>query len=180
LDVPAWATPGFRAEHHRVTWYVVLDLGAWARREVRYPVTVEPAAPAESSPSGGGRLEEGPVSLWVDHRTTFPPGATLTGGYTLRAGDAGVLRTVELSVLWYTDDRGIGEMGVCHYEERAAEGGQAPLYGTRPFRAHLPQGPFSHDGKLVKLRWAVRLRLRYAGGEEVVRELPFRLGTARA
>jgi hypothetical protein len=39
----------------------------------------------------------------------------------------------------------------------------------------LPDGPLSYDGQVVKIRWAVRLRLRYPDGEERLRELRFRL-----
>jgi hypothetical protein len=113
-------------------------------------------------------------------RAIFRPGDTVAGGYAVHGGDAGPLRTAELSVLWYTEPPGTAELGVCHYEEHAAaDGDDAPLYGRHSFRARLPGGPPSYDGKEVKLRWAVRLRLRYVSGEEVVRELPFRLGPPR-
>jgi hypothetical protein len=179
LDVPAAAPPSFRLTNHRVTWYLEVVLGRWLPWTTRCEVTVEAVGPAEE-PAAAARLEDDRVSLWVDgSRSVFRPGDVVAGGCAVHAGDAGPLRTAELSVLWYTEPPGTAELGVCHYEEHAAvEGDDAPLYGRRPFRVRLPAGPPSHDGRAVKVRWAVRLRLRYVSGEEVVREVPFRFGAA--
>jgi hypothetical protein len=98
----------------------------------------------------------------------------LAGGYTIRPPAAGC-RSVELSVLWSTDDEGTPEMGVCHYEAREAGG---DLSGTRAFHVRLPAGPFSYCGQKVVIRWVVRLRLRCNDGEEYLSELPFQLRAA--
>src|SRR5262249_30709385 len=72
---------------------------------------------------------------------------------------------------------GVVEMGVCHYESHpAVDGNDLPLYSTRTFAARMPDGPLSHEGKAVVIRWVVRLRLRYVNGDEAVTDLPFRLG----
>jgi hypothetical protein len=181
LDVPAGAPPSFRLTNHRVAWYLEVLLGRWPAWRTRCPVTVEAVGRA-AQPAGEGavRVEDDRVSLWVDGgRSVFRPGDVLAGGCAVHAGDAGPLRTAELSVLWQTEPPGTAELGVCHYEEHAAvEGDAGPLYGRRSFRVRLPGGPPSHDGRAVKVRWAVRLRLRYASGEEVVREVPFLLAPA--
>jgi hypothetical protein len=88
---------------------------------------------------------------------------------------------VELSVLWHADARGGADLGVCHYEEHGAvDGDDLALYARRHYRARLPDGPPSYDGKVVRIQWAVRLRLRYVNGTEVLRELPLRLVDAGA
>jgi hypothetical protein len=89
---------------------------------------------------------------------------------------AGILRSVELSVLSSTSPAESAALDVCHYEEHAAVGDDDRLlYAARQFQAVLPEGPPSYSGQVFQVRWAVRLRLRYAEGDEVVRELPFLL-----
>ena len=52
------------------------------------------------------------------------------------------------------------------------------LAGATSPRYVLPDGPPSYEGPIVKVRWRVRLRLRYADGGEVLDERPFSLGPA--
>jgi hypothetical protein len=181
LAVPARAVPSLRTGYHQVGWYVRVTLGGWLPGQLFYPVTVEPPPPEEwppAPPSGEEpRLDDGPVSLWIDgaHRT-FAPGAELTGGYAIRPLDGAPLRSAELSVLWYTDGPGVREMGVCHHDEQAAVGSDdLRLYHPQRYAARLPEGPCTYEGSAVKLRWVVRLRLRYTSGDESVQDLSFRL-----
>jgi hypothetical protein len=186
LQVPANAPASFKLPHHQIKWYLTAGVGRWYRWKVRYPVAVVRPAPEEAPPLSARpqplRLDDGPVALWIDRKTVVvPPRATLTGGYTIRPADTGPLRSAELSVLWYTAAPGHTEMGVyCYQEHTAFDGNDQALYGHRSFHAQLPDGPFSYEGKVVKIRWAVRLRLRYVSGEERVRELPFYLGAVGA
>jgi hypothetical protein len=179
FDVPAEAMPSFELGHHQLAWYITVGLGIRFLGDLRYPVTITPAAappdvpPTQEKPA---RRDFASASLWIDGETSsFLPGATLEGGCSVRPTDH-PLRTAELSVLWYTADDAGADMGVCHYEgHEAIEGDDLPLYRERRFRVSLPAGPFSYDGEAVKVRWAVRLRVRYLAGEEQVHELPFRL-----
>jgi hypothetical protein len=179
--VPARAAPSFRTEYYQVGWYVRVTVGGWLPGQLFYPVTVEPPTPEEWPPApaheGATRRDDGPVSLWIDGpQTTFPPGAVLTGGYAIRPLDGRPLRSVELSVLWYTGWPGVRELGVCHHDEQTAVAADdLRLYQPQPYAVRLPQGPCTYEGHVVKLRWVVRLRLRYTDGDEVVGELPFRL-----
>jgi hypothetical protein len=184
LRLPECAVPTTRTGYRRVGWYVAVGLGRWLPWTFRYWVTVEPSALAGlrggSDPAPSRVLEDGPVTITLDEGSpVFAPGASLSGCYEIRPSEAGPLRSTELSVLWTTGGPGTPELGVCHYEGReAVDGDDLGLYGARRFDAPLPVGPFSYDGAVVKVRWAVRLRLRYARGGELVRELPFRLGAA--
>src|SRR5262249_44374021 len=117
------------------------------------------------------------VSLWIDNGRVFRPGARMSGGYAVRPADAGPLRTVELSVLWCVGPAGAAGVGGWHYGGDQAGGrDDLSLYRKRHFQGRLADGPLSYDGQVAPIRWLVPLRLRYINGEELVRELPFRLG----
>ena len=190
LDIPVGAAPSLALENHRILWHLSARLGGWLPWSVRYPLTIEeptphprpdvpPRRPAKDPPA---QVDDDCVLLWIDgDGSGFPLGATLTGGYEVHPRDGRPLRSAELSVLWYTTGAGIEELGVAHYEGREAiDGDDLALYSSRGFSVRLPLSPCSYLGKLVKIRWAARVRLRYADGEEVVRELPFSLGKAES
>lgn len=185
LQVPANLPGSFRLECHEVRWYLETGLGPWIRWKIRYPVMVEPGSSCcapPSHPSSVVRLEDGPVSLWLEGESAwFGSGDMVRGGYAVRPVDGNPLRTIELSVLWRAPAPGSSELGVCHYEEHTArEEGEHPVYGTHAFHTRLPEGPLSYEGQVVIIRWAVRLRLRYVNGDERVCELPFRLAQGNA
>jgi hypothetical protein len=183
LVVPADAPPSLALRFHRIHWAVQADLGARLAGKVRFPVAIAPAAAPEPEPESTSadavrpqRIDEGPFSVWIDAAPpSFEAGATLSGHYAVHPDADHRLRTVECSVLWTTEGPGSNELDVIHYEEDVADDGDdLPLYGERSFRCRLPDGPPSHDGPLFRIRWVVRLRLRYADGGERVIELPFR------
>jgi hypothetical protein len=183
--IPADAPPSLEMEHHGIHWCLTVHWEERARRKRRsfHSVRVKPAPPVEENLSGKGpapRFEDEAVTLWIDgEQSVFRPGDTLTGGFALRPEEDDPVRTAELSVLWYTREPGTVDRGVCHFEEfTVVDGDHQSLYRDRSFRTQLPDGPFSYDGEVVKVHWAVRLRLRYVNGEEVVQEVPVRLGTA--
>lgn len=43
------------------------------------------------------------------------------------------------------------------------------------FSTTLPQSPLSYDGRIIKIRWCVRVRA-FVGRKEIVAEEPFQLG----
>jgi hypothetical protein len=183
--IPADASPSLLMEHHGIHWCLTVRWEERARRKrcCYFPVPVKPAPPVEMELSGkvpAPRFEDEAVTLWIDReQSVFRPGDTLTGGFALRPEEDDPVRAAELSVLWYTREPGTVDQGVCHFEEfTAVDGDPQSLYRDRSFRTRLPDGPFTYDGEVVKVRWAVRLRLRYVNGEDVVQEVPFRLGTA--
>lgn len=192
LRIEPSAPPTLALAHEAVDWFLSVAPSKLKVGPIRYRVRVLPAklrsgpvsarAPSrEPLEPRAARLDEEPVSIWLDAFTpTIPPGASLSGGYAVHADSEREhpLRTVELSVLWSEGNAG-PELGVCHYEKQEApDGDDLPLYGSHTFVARLPaDDPPSHEGPLVKVRWAVRLRLRYADGSEVVREMPFRVSS---
>jgi hypothetical protein len=195
IDVPL-APGSFSLRQHRVRWCLQARLGFWG---LRYPVQVReqpleakiPLPPAEERPSN--RVEVGVVSLWIDgDRNTFPPGATLTGGFQVRTHpDAVPVSKTELSVVWKAAKlpppvlAGLlpnpasrrpdsPDMGVCHFEEHEPTNEDAAGLGVRrQFRVTLPDGPPSFRGKSFDITWTVRLRVNYADGDQSVCDLPF-------
>jgi hypothetical protein len=119
------------------------------------------------------------ISIGIEHRQRpYAVGEPLAGEYQIDAVDAAELRTVELSVLWYTEGKGDEDLGVHHFERWTDEDPEGqPLTELRKFAVRLPNSPLSYEGVLVKLRWCVRVRVFLKNGKEFYAELPFRLGT---
>ncbi len=118
------------------------------------------------------------ISISVEQRQRpHHAGQPLIGEFQIDAVDAAELRTVELSVLWYTEGKGDEDLGVHHFERWTDEdaAGQ-PLVELRKFAVPLPNSPLSYEGVLIKLRWCVRVRIFLKNGKEFYAEVPFRLG----
>ena len=67
-----------------------------------------------------------------------------------------------LRLFWYTDGRGTQDVGVIEEIELPT---QARVQGT--FRFNIPDTPYSFDGQLITLKWAIELVLNK--GKEVER-----------
>jgi hypothetical protein len=107
----------------------------------------------------------------------YQPGDALAGQYRMVSIDRDNIKALELSVLWYTDGKGDEDMGVHHFHRLSTEDGDW-IDPRRPgvFRTDLPKSPMSYDGKIVKVRWCVRVRVFLKRGGEVVGQRQFRLG----
>jgi hypothetical protein len=119
-----------------------------------------------------------PIRLKLDAASaTYQPGERLTGSFSIESTTAVAVRAAELSVLWYTAGKGEEDMAV-HYFERLVDDPAMPLDLRVPqrFATVLPASPLSYDGEIVKVCWCVRLRVFMPQGQELVTELPFRLG----
>lgn len=107
----------------------------------------------------------------------FAPGDVLRGSFAVRAEHTGEVRSVELSVLWYTAGKGDEDFGVHHFQRFTGEGPDGvELSRRREFRTMLPEQPLSYDGVIVKVCWCARLRLFLPRGRQQVLEAPFSLG----
>jgi hypothetical protein len=119
------------------------------------------------------------IRLTLDSPTAhYEPGQRLTGRFMLDGAQAWGARAVELSVLWYTAGTGDEDLAVHHFERHVDEPA-LPLDLRVPhrFATVLPASPLSYDGQIVKVCWCVRLRLFLPQGQEIVAEVPFRLGS---
>ncbi len=104
------------------------------------------------------------------------PGETLSGEYSMHSFDDQI-KAVEVSVLWHTEGKGDEDMAVHEFWRRNAdEGQQIDLLQPEPFSTVLPNSPLSYEGRIIKLRWYVRVRVFLQRGKELVGEKTFQLG----
>lgn len=104
------------------------------------------------------------------------PGETLSGEYLVLSFDDQA-KAVEVSVLWHTEGKGDEDMAVHEFWRRDADEDR-PIDVRRPesFSTVLPNSPLSYEGRIVKLRWCVRVRVFPQRGKELVGEKTFQLG----
>lgn len=105
------------------------------------------------------------------------PGDTLDFEFSIHRVPAESIDGLEASVLWSTEGKGSEDIGV-HFFERLSgtQLSQTPLQTPRQMSTKLPHCPLSYEGRLMKIRWCVRLRLFLKGGREIIAEQPFYLG----
>jgi len=105
------------------------------------------------------------------------PGDILSGEYRIDASRLSEIKSVEVSVLWYSEGKGDEDMAVHFFHRRSVE--DDPQFDPQQperFSTVLPNSPLSYDGLIVKLRWCVRVRVFMARGKEVMGEKAFLLG----
>jgi hypothetical protein len=118
--------------------------------------------------------------LFDDDRTQFIPGEELSGQFLIIPEDARSLKTVEVSVLWFTEGKGDEDIGVHHFERLDAQDGANDLRRPISFRTRLPHSPLSYQGSIVKIVWCVRVRAFPQRGDDFVAEERFQLGNIPA
>lgn len=83
---------------------------------------------------------------------------------------------LEVSVLWHTEGKGDEDFRVHHFHRKGENQiRRSGLADERSTHCTLPATPLSYQGKLISVRWCVRLRLFLASGREIVAEQPFHL-----
>ena len=107
----------------------------------------------------------------------YRPGQPLSGQYWIKSIEPAHVKAVELSVLWHTVGKGDEDMAVHEFWRRDAEDG-FPIDSGQPehFETTLPNSPLSYEGRIIKLRWCVRVRAFPYRGKEIVGQKVFRLG----
>jgi hypothetical protein len=105
------------------------------------------------------------------------PGDTLDFEFSIHRVPAESIDGLEASVLWTTEGKGSEDIGV-HFFERlsGSQLSERSLQQPRTLSTKLPLCPLSYEGRLMKIRWCVRLRLFLKGGREISAEQPFYLG----
>jgi hypothetical protein len=103
----------------------------------------------------------------------YEPAATLLLMCTAPATEA---RTIELSVLWFTEGKGDEDLTVVYFREWNTP--EDLREWTRPVALSLPLPltPHSYNGVLLRIHWEARLRMQPQHGAELRAQQRFRLG----
>jgi hypothetical protein len=111
----------------------------------------------------------------------FRPGETLAGEYAFDDLPADQAKHIEVSVLWFTEGKGDEDLAVHEFWRiNLEENRGVSLPQLQRFSTVLPNSPLSYDGRIVKIRWCVRVRAFLQGGKEVFGQKVFRLGAVPA
>ena len=111
--------------------------------------------------------------------THFEPGSILSSEYLVKLAPETSLAAIESSVIWVTEGKGEEDIGV-HYFERRNRASFTTDTFDRPQRLStvLPQSPLSYEGRILRVRWQVRIRLFLIGGREFIVDHPFQLSVS--
>jgi hypothetical protein len=110
----------------------------------------------------------------------YRPGETFAGEYVFdnlpdRAG-----KCLEVSVAWFTEGKGDEDLAVHEFWRTNLDENPTDLGAPQRFSTTLPSSPLSYDGRIVKIRWCVRVRAFFHGGKEIFGQKIFRLGDVPA
>lgn len=107
----------------------------------------------------------------------YLPDEELIASFEIQGIAPSDVQAIEASVLWYTE--GTGEEDLATHDFRRLlpiDRNDSDLTKKRRFQTRLPRSPLSYQGLIVKIRWAVRVRVFLQPGKEYMEEVPFRLG----
>ena len=106
---------------------------------------------------------------------TYLGGETLSVRWQISRVPLEQVQSVEVSVLWHTEGKGDEDLTVHHFsrldENQIRRVGLADEQSTS---CRLPATPLSYHGRLISVRWCVRMRL-FVDGREIVAEQPFHM-----
>jgi hypothetical protein len=105
---------------------------------------------------------------------SYRAGGTLTAKWRISRVPLDQVQGLEVSVLWHTEGKGDEDLHVHHFH-RVVESQirRVGLADEQSLHCVLPATPLSYHGKLISVRWCIRLRLFLASGREIVAEQPF-------
>ncbi len=108
----------------------------------------------------------------------YMPGDELKCNIQLQSIDPSSLTAVETSVAWYTEGKGNEDLGV-HFFQRLSGDALQERDWSQPqlIQSILPESPLSYEGRLLKIRWCIRVRIYLVDGTDLVAQEPFYLGT---
>ena len=104
-------------------------------------------------------------------------GETLEFEYALNRVEPQLVDHLEVSVMWYTEGKGSEDIGIHMFQRIGCEDLTATaLDQPRRLSCQLPASPLSFEGRLLKIRWCVRMRLFLNDGRELTTDKLFYLG----
>lgn len=124
-------------------------------------------------------MNEPMVIIRLDRASrVYEPGDALSCEFFVEGLHACMVKSVEVSVLWHTQGKGEEDLAVHQFQQYSAEESSCcdPL-SPQQFRTVLPNSPMSYRGRIIDIRWCVRVRIFLHRGREVVGEQAFQLGS---
>lgn len=108
----------------------------------------------------------------------YMPADSLDFEYSIDSIDIQTVSAIEASVVWFTEGKGNEDLGV-HFFQRLTGEAITSRDWQKPnqLQTLLPDAPLSYEGRLIKIRWCVRVRVYLQDGTELVAQHPFYLGT---
>lgn len=116
-------------------------------------------------------MPDNPLSLeLLDNQTAYCPGEVIAGvaGWEFTKP----VRRIAVHLCWHTEGRGTEDASIVETIEFDAP----PTVGAQPFRFSAPEGPYSYDGRLIAIRWAVELA---AVGENALARIAITISPTR-
>lgn len=86
-------------------------------------------------------------------RTAYRPGEEVAGAVAWSLEDGAPPESAEVRLVWFTRGKGEPDSDVADSESLP----WPAALDRRDFRLRLPKGPYSFEGKLVTLTWAVEV-----------------------
>lgn len=118
------------------------------------------------------------IEILLDDRDLIlRPGETLRGGWRYNHTESLAVRKAEVFVLWFTEGKGDTDEGTV-WQRTSVEAGSLDAGRAFPFELQLPAGPWTYDGRIVKIRWAVRVFVTPEKGPPFAAEERFQLRPA--
>lgn len=87
----------------------------------------------------------------LDDRIAYRPGEPIAGVAAWNI--PGPIRQIEVHLCWHTEGRGTEDVSVVE----TVVFDNPSLIDAKPFRLSAPIGPYSYEGRLIAIHWAVEL-----------------------
>ena len=136
------------------------------------------AAQTASGDPNGVTVEPPDVKIEFENGVSeFMPADFLICEYIVDLLPAHKIHAIETSVVWMTEGKGDTDIGVHFFERR-----QRQTITNETFKLKqrlgtvLPASPLSYKGKVLSVRWCVRVRIFLAEGSQSTTDEYFRLG----
>ncbi len=108
----------------------------------------------------------------------YEPNEVLEFEYRLGRWASEKVSAIETSVVWYTEGKGTEDLGVHFFERISGQTTQSRDWQlAQRVEAMLPMAPLSYEGRLLKIRWSIRVRAYLRDGTELIAQQPFYLGS---